>query len=132
MALERLKARTEVDVDDNLKRVIEGGVRQLRTPWFRFFLSHEPSVVLRQVKCPVLALNGEKDVQVDPELNLPAIEKAVRSGGNEQITIQKLPNLNHLFQTTATGAVSEYSQIEETFALSALEAIADWIGKRSP
>lgn len=130
-SMERLKTRIAADADEKLQRAVESGVKQLRTPWFRFFLSHEPSAVLRHVKCPVLALNGDKDVQVDPELNLPAIEQAVRSGGNQDITIQKLPNLNHLFQTTTTGAVSEYSQLEETFALSALEAIAGWIGQQS-
>ena len=78
----------------------------------------------------MLALNGEKDVQVPPRLNLPAIRAALDQGGNKHYEIVELPGLNHLFQTAKTGAVSEYSEIEETMSPSALEKIAAFIAKQ--
>ena len=75
----------------------------------------------------MLAINGEKDTQVPPELNLPAIRKALQEGGNQHFEVDRLPGLNHLFQHAKTGAVAEYAQIEETFSPEALEKIAAWI-----
>jgi fermentation-respiration switch protein FrsA (DUF1100 family) len=103
---------------------------RLNTPWFRFFLTYDPRPTLRQVKVPVLALNGEKDLQVPPKENLAAIAAALREGGNRQVQTQELPGLNHLFQTARTGAPSEYAQIEETFAPAALQRVGDWIARR--
>jgi pimeloyl-ACP methyl ester carboxylesterase len=103
------------------------GLKQLLSPWFRFFLTFDPRPVLAKVRCPVLALNGEKDSQVLPGDNLPVITAALRAGGNRDVTAQVLPRLNHLFQTCTTGAVTEYGQLEETFAPAALEVIGDWV-----
>lgn len=114
-------ARTAIAV------LVRANMEQMHLPWFRFFATHEPGPVLEKVKCPVLALNGQRDVQVDPKLNLPKIEAALRAGGNTQIKTLELPELNHLFQTATTGALSEYESIEETFAPSALQVISDWI-----
>jgi pimeloyl-ACP methyl ester carboxylesterase len=113
--------------EEAAKSMIEAQVQVVSTPWFQSFLHYDPRPALRQVKCPVLALNGERDVQVDPKLNLPEIEKALREGGNTAATVKELPGLNHLFQTCQTGAVSEYGKIEETMAPAVLEMISDWI-----
>ena len=96
-------------------------------PWFRYFLITDPSSFWKQVKCPVLALNGEKDTQVAADINLPAIENALKSSGNSNVKTVSLPGLNHLFQHCTTGLPSEYSSIEETFSPEALEIISDWI-----
>lgn len=123
--------------EDEKKQMIEalplldGQIHMVVTPWFRHFLDYDPRPDLRRVRCPVLALNGEKDVQVDAKANLQAIEAALKEGGNKDVTTRELPNLNHLFQTCKTGAVSEYAGIEETFAPGALETIATWIAKRT-
>ena len=101
--------------------------RQLTSPWYRYFLTYDPAPALRKVTCPVLAINGEKDTQVPPKLNLPAIRKALQEGGNRHFEVDELPGLNHLFQHAKTGAVAEYAQIEETFSPEALEKIAAWI-----
>jgi fermentation-respiration switch protein FrsA (DUF1100 family) len=68
------------------------------------------------VTCPVLALNGAKDLQVDARVNLQAIQAALKEGGNKDVICRELPNLNHLFQTCKTGSVSEYGAIEDTLA----------------
>jgi len=100
--------------------------------WFRFFFMHDPASVLRKVKCPVLAINGELDTQVLPKENLPPIEQALRAAGNTRVTIRELPGLNHLFQTAKTGDSDEYAQIEETMSPLALETIAGWIAQLRP
>ncbi len=74
-----------------------------------------------------MALNGERDLQVLPDLNLNAIEKCLKSGGNQDFEVVELPGLNHLFQTCKSGLVTEYGEIEETFAPIALQEISDWI-----
>jgi hypothetical protein len=110
---------------------MEAQVKQVLSPWFRFFLTYDPKPTLRKVKCPVLAINGEKDLQVPPKENLRAIEDALKAGRNKDYTVKELPGLNHLFQTCKTGAPSEYAQIEETMAPVALETMAEWILKRT-
>jgi len=95
--------------------------------WFHFFFMHDPTSVLRKVKCSVLAINGELDMQVPAKQNLPAIEQALRDGGNTRATVKELPGLNHLFQTAETGAFDEYARIEETMSPLALETVAEWI-----
>ncbi len=100
---------------------------QLTSPWFRRFLVIDPRDNLRKVTCPVLAINGEKDLQVPPKENLTEIEKALKAGGNSEVSTMVVPGLNHLFQTCKTGSPTEYATIEETFAPAALDVITGWI-----
>lgn len=106
---------------------IELVINQLTSPWMIYFIKHDPALVLENVKCPVLAINGGKDTQVPAKENLEAIKKALEKGGNKNITIKELAKLNHLFQECETGLVSEYSTIEQTFSPVALKEISDWI-----
>lgn len=105
-------------------------IKSYNSPWFRYFLTFDPRPTLRQVKVPVLALNGELDLQVSPKQNLPEIAKALKAGGNKKAQIVELPKLNHLFQTSKTGAFSEYAKLEETISPTALTLISEWIVKR--
>jgi len=100
-------------------------------PWYRYFLTNDPKTALMKVKCPVLAINGEKDLQALPKESLQSIEEALIAGGNKDYTLKELSNLNHLFQTAQTGALSEYSQIEETIAPEALDLMGKWILDRT-
>ncbi len=110
---------SETKLNDEIKRVL--------SPWWRYLLAFDPKVFLIKVKCPVLAINGQKDLQVAPDENLQGIEQALKAGGNQNYLIKKLPGLNHLFQTAETGAESEYAKIEETFAPFAMKTVVDWI-----
>lgn len=109
---------------------VAGQVQSLTSPWFRYFLKHQPQAVLNKVTCPVLALNGENDLQVAATENLAAISSALQQGGNQQITVQEMKGLNHLFQHSSTGNPSEYRTIDETFAPEALRLISNWILKQ--
>ena len=106
---------------------IEVQLKQLASKWLRFFLTYDPKIALKKVRCPVLAINGEKDLQVPPKENLAAIEDALKSGGNKNYSVKELPGLNHLFQTATTGSPTEYARIGETISPSALKIIGDWV-----
>lgn len=100
---------------------------QVANPWMYYFLRYDPAPVLEKVDCPVLAINGEKDLQVPPKENLEAIKRALEKGGNDQVTTKEIENLNHLFQESETGSPNEYASIEQTFSPVALEVMLEWI-----
>lgn len=104
-------------------------VDQIASPWMQYFIKYDPAPTLKKVKCPVLALNGSKDLQVPPNENLGAIKTALENGKNKDFSTVELPNLNHLFQECTTGAPSEYAEIEETFSPNAMEELLDWINE---
>ncbi len=101
--------------------------QQFSSAWFRRFLTLDPCEAVRKTRVPVLALNGSLDVQVLAWQNLPPLRAALAQAGNEDVTIEELPGLNHLFQTATTGAGEEYATIEETFSPVALEKVSAWV-----
>ena len=105
-------------------------VAQVSSPWFKTFITYDPRPALRKMTCPVLALFAEKDLQVPTSQNRAEMERALKAGGNDDVTIIELPGLNHLYQVCTTGSPTEYAQIEETISPVALETIAEWIGER--
>ena len=102
-------------------------VDQITSPWMEYFMKYNPVPALEKVKCAVLAVNGEKDLQVPPKENLTAIKNALTKGGNKNVTTIEFPNLNHLFQECKTGSPNEYASIEQTFSPRALAEITQWI-----
>lgn len=129
--INEILTETTTDSPESIKKQAEAQAKSVIGPWFRYFLIYDPTTALRQVRCPVLAINGQLDLQVDPKQNLPPIEAALKAAGNQDVTVRELPELNHLFQHSKTGSPAEYSRIEETFAPEALEIIGDWIVKRT-
>ncbi|HEV8431073.1 MAG TPA: alpha/beta fold hydrolase [Pyrinomonadaceae bacterium] len=110
---------------------VKAFIPMYKTPWYRYFVMFDPRPVLKNVKVPVLALNGEHDLQVAWKENLDLIAAGLKAGGNEDVTIKAFPNLNHLFQTSQTGLLSEYSQTEETISPNVLKTVSDWILHRT-
>jgi uncharacterized protein len=113
--------------DDSFMHAIEKEVNRLASPWMQFFLTYNPAIVLKDVHCPVLALNGDKDLQVPSKINLEAIKKGLAEGKNKSVTIKEFKNLNHLFQECTTGSPDEYAKIEQTFSPLVLSEISNWI-----
>jgi pimeloyl-ACP methyl ester carboxylesterase len=138
-ALEEEAAATEIrklfaDLDDDERsrlgwssERLEKELPGLLRPWWRYAMAYDPRATLRQVRCPVLALGGEKDTQVRPGVHLPAIEAALKEGESPRFEVRELAGLNHLFQTAETGAESEYVKIEETMSPAAMDLAVDWI-----
>jgi pimeloyl-ACP methyl ester carboxylesterase len=121
--------KTEKAEIRNPKAAFQRELKLMMSPWYRYFISYDPVPALEKVKCPVLALNGSKDLQVLPDENLASIKKALEKGGNKNFEIKELPGLNHLFQTAETGSPAEYMKIHETISPIALQTIGDWIIK---
>lgn len=134
-AAEKIRKIMMESVPDSLKKDMNTAIQisqqiaTMTSPWMRFFISYDPQKSLTKVKCPVLALNGEKDLQVPPKENIEAIDKYLKKAGNKDYTIKELPDLNHLFQHCKTGSPTEYANIEETFSEDVLEIITEWILK---
>lgn len=118
------------DVDTVVDNATQQQLTTLQSPWFRSFLEHDPAPVLEELATPVLAILGERDVQVPWKLNSPAIKTALENGGNEDFNIEVLPEANHLFQAAVTGSISEYATLDKRFVPGFLETIADWIVAR--
>jgi pimeloyl-ACP methyl ester carboxylesterase len=110
---------------------LERSAVMVSTQWMYYLLNYDPAATLRRIAVPVLAVNGELDLQVPPSQNLPAIRTALEAGGNRDVTVIEFPKLNHLFQTATTGSLSEYGTIEETIAPVVLQTISDWILART-
>ena len=130
--LESLAQATTGSTDENLELQVQAQLAQLTQPWFRYFLTYDPLPALRELACPVLAINGEKDTQVPSQENLEAIRQALTEGRNADFEIVELPGLNHLLQTADTGSPLEYASIEETTSPRALQTMTDWILARFP
>lgn len=135
LVLAQMEAAGQREPQDEQERAqwqeaLDQQAAQFDTPWFRHFLADDPRPDLTKVRVPVLAINGEHDVQVDPKQNLPAIEAALREAGNKDVTTRELPGLNHLFQKVPNGSVALYAITPETFNPGALDAVRDWIAKR--
>jgi len=96
-------------------------------PWWKFFITYDPATDLSKVACPVLAINGANDTQVNAKDNLDAIKTILTKSGNKDFEVKELPGLNHLLQDATTGDVSEYEKIEETMSPQALNIISTWI-----
>jgi len=111
----------------NVDQYINAQIHQVNNPWFRFFLTYDPRPTLRRVTCPVLAINGGRDLQVPAEANISEISKALEAGGSTQVSTHIFPGLNHLFQTAETGSPLEYGKIEETISPPVLDTIVQWI-----
>jgi len=105
----------------------EEQVKGLISDWFLYFIRYKPGKYLSKVECPMLAVNGEKDLQVTSKENLAGITSIMDKTENKNVVIHEFENLNHLFQKCKTGSSAEYAQIEETFNVAAMQYITDWI-----
>ncbi|MFO7617935.1 MAG: alpha/beta hydrolase [Bacteroidales bacterium] len=135
-AYEKIKAvidryLTEQNLEDEKKEKLMNevlaGLPASAYNWLRYFIITDPADFLVRVKVPVLAIFGEKDLQVSPELNAGPMEEALKKAGNQHYTIKVMPGLNHLMQTCTTGLPAEYGEIEETMSPVVLKMIAEWV-----
>lgn len=117
--------------DLNIVNQITAQINSITTPWFLHLMRYDPAEGLKKIKCPVLALNGEKDIQVDAAMNLTAIRQIMADNGNKNVTIKAYPQLNHLFQTCRQGTLEEYRQLEETMSPEVLKDMMEWILKQT-
>lgn len=113
------------DLPEGLKQNLSMAIMQLQTPYLKYFLKLDTRPVLGKITCPVLALNGSKDQQVNPQANLEALRKGLPAATPAQI--ECMEGLNHLFQPCTTGATTEYKEIEVTIAPEVLAKLVEWL-----
>lgn len=99
-------------------------------PWMNYFLSYDPLATARQVKVPVLILNGATDQQVTPE-QVPVLAKAFRAAGNKDVTSKVFPEMNHLFVHDPVGFPGNYTKlVNPRVEPEVVGAVAEWLLKR--
>ncbi|MDG2095706.1 MAG: alpha/beta fold hydrolase [Phycisphaerales bacterium] len=111
-------------------QMVEELTRKVTSEWFTTFVRHDPRPFLCTVACPVLALNGDRDLQVVCDENIASIRKSLECGESLDWTIRVFPGLNHPFQRCKTGRIDEIALIDETISQEVLDAVADWIAIR--
>lgn len=116
---------SDFDIPEGLKRNYMAVLNQIQTPYMAQFLTLDVRPLLADITCPVLALNGTKDIQVDHESNLDALRKGLKA--SDANLIESVESANHLLQQCKTGAVSEYRTIEETISPKVLETVIVWL-----
>ena len=104
----------------NLEQCISSGGQ-----WMDYFLAYDPSVAIRQITCPVMAVNGTLDVQVLAQDNLPVIQQHLPA--SEKHLIKEYDALNHFFQHCTPTTTLSYGQIEETISPEVLSDMVTWI-----
>ena len=121
----------ELDLKESKSRDAIGArlVQTMYSPWFKYFLSFDPAPFLKKLKCKVLAINGDKDIQVISRQNLPGITASLKKSKVKSYMIKEMPGLNHLFQTCNKCTLGEYGELEETFSPEASQVISEWLNK---
>ena len=110
---------------------LQAQIRMMSSPWFREFLDYDPAPALEKLKCPVLALSGDRDLQVDSTENVPLLRKAYESSGNKDFMVVEIEGVNHLFQKAQSGSPALYGAIAETIAPEILTAVGNWVSKHT-
>lgn len=118
-----------LDSKEGSDAIMKNLVSGFSAPWMKYFLKSEPSIFIEQVSAKVLALNGEKDIQVIAHSNTDGIRKALQKSKSPSYEVKILPGLNHLFQKCKQCSVNEYATLEETFSEDALAEMAQWLQK---
>jgi uncharacterized protein len=101
------------------------------TPWYRQLVDSDPQAYLRKVQCPILAMNGDKDMEEVYPDGMNGIAEALKEGGNWDYTLKLFPDMNHMFQKCKTGTPLDYPEIRETVAPEVLDYMTDWIVKHT-
>ena len=120
-----LPSADDYDITDALRKNYAAALPSFRTPYMEFFLGLDLSASLSGITCPVMALNGTKDTQVQCDRNIAVLEAGLPS--NSRSVIRAEDGLNHLFQHCVTGEVSEYKNIEETFSPEVISRMISWL-----
>ena len=120
-----MPSTTQYNLPTSLAQNLTVVTKQLQTPYMKQFLTLDSRPLLGNITCPVLALNGSKDTQVEPESNLGALRSGLQK--NAKNKLEAIEGVNHLFQHCKTGMATEYGNIEETIAPEVLEKMVCWL-----
>jgi pimeloyl-ACP methyl ester carboxylesterase len=122
-------ATTGISDEASERKFVQTFADAFAKPWYRYFAAYDPKSNLQKTTADILALNGDKDLQVIAASNIEGIRRALSKGKAKSYEVKILPGLNHLFQTCKTCTIAEYAQLEETISPVALKAMKDWLDK---
>jgi uncharacterized protein len=122
-------AMTGIRDEESRKNFIDAFNATAGSAWFRYFLTYDPSTYLQKTKAAVLALNGDKDLQVIAASNLKGIENALKKSKAPFVEVLEVKGMNHLFQECKSCTVAEYGQLEQSFSPKVLDKIVDFLRK---
>jgi pimeloyl-ACP methyl ester carboxylesterase len=115
------------DLDAFAKKTAAQQLAAVRSPWFKYFLDYDPGPALGQLTCPVLAIFGEKDLQVPAAQNREPMEAIFKKSGNQRVAVHVIPRANHLYQDSITGNATEYATLKKEFLPGFLELVGTWV-----
>jgi pimeloyl-ACP methyl ester carboxylesterase len=124
-----IRTTTGIRDDSSQVKFVQAISASLNSPWFKYFLQFDPYPYLSALHCRVLALNGDKDLQVLSKPNLAGIKTALQKSKSPGFEVKEMPGLNHLFQHCKKCTLTEYGQLEESFSPEVLHMISNWILK---
>lgn len=102
--------------------------RRVDTPWYRSLLLFDPAAVMKNVKQPLLVVQGELDTQAPPHHGDRLIALASARKGRRSAEIRKIPGVNHLMVAATTGEADEYATLKDkTLSRSVLSALTEWL-----
>ena len=124
-----VRTTTGVTNEESKKNYVSAFSEQLRNPWFKNFLRYDPDPFVQKIRAKVLALNGDKDIQVVSKANLAGLKASLQKSKAPHFEVMELSGLNHLFQQCKKCTVAEYGELEETLSPVLLETIGKWLAK---
>jgi pimeloyl-ACP methyl ester carboxylesterase len=115
------------DVERMISAQADSQIAFARSQWFRYFLDYDPAPTLARVTCPVLAIFGERDLQVPVESNRAVMQEIAKKAATPRFTIEVIPTANHLYQASTTGSITEYAKLKKEFAPGFVETLLAWL-----
>ena len=99
-------------------------------PWMKFFIDYDPLATARQIRTPVLILNGATDQQVTPD-QVQTLTEAFKAAGNKDVTAHVFPAVNHLFIYDPNGSPWGYTRLSRSaLEPAAVGMVVDWLAQR--
>ncbi|MDX1590390.1 MAG: alpha/beta hydrolase [Balneolaceae bacterium] len=114
------------DMESFINSQVSRQLAAAKTDWFKSFIEFNPVATIDSLQVPMLAIFGEKDMQVILEPNLEAAD-SLAANTQADITTVTVPDANHLFQRANTGMPGEYGMLDKEFADGFIEAIYKWL-----
>ena len=122
-------ATTGISDEASERKFVQTFADAFAKPWYKYFAAYDPKSNLQKTYAKILALNGDKDLQVVASSNVEGIRKALAKGKTKSFEVKVFPGLNHLFQTCKTCTIAEYAQLEETISPLVLKTMKEWLDK---
>jgi uncharacterized protein len=118
------------NIDSAVEQNVNLQIKQAQLPWTKYFVQYDPTLVMNKIKCPILAMFGELDLQVIADINVLGLQNIMKDSPNKNWSYKVFPKANHLYQEAITGGFEEYAKLKKEFVPGFLEYFTEWIKKQ--